>query len=69
MNNYLVAAVFRTNFNNAGKHATQIRVSALNREAALFQAGFALLRELNTQHEGIVPESLSLSVRRLGRVP
>lgn len=69
MNNYLVTAAFRTNFNNAGTHRTEIRVSAVNRECALFQAGFALLRELNLQREGIVPESLSLSVRRLGRVP
>jgi hypothetical protein len=64
---YQVTAKFRTRFNSLRTREIVLTVQAASKESALFLAGFRLRLDLDTRTEGVVPESLSLSARRIPR--
>lgn len=64
---YQVTARLRVNYNRPDIKEITLTVRAPNRDAALLMTGYALRLELDPRTEGIMPESLSLSVRRIPR--
>jgi hypothetical protein len=64
---YQVTAAFRVNVNRPDRREIVLTVRALSKESALFLAGWKLRLDLDSRTEGVVPESLSLSARRIPR--